>query len=63
MRDAPYIEEAEREGMPHPETMECPVCGKETSEIFHNAFLEIVGCPRCVRKTTVDKWRRVDEDE
>lgn len=63
MRDAPYIEKAEREGIPHPATIECPVCGRETSEILYNVVLEIVGCPGCIRKTSVDEWREVDEDK
>lgn len=53
--NAPYITDAERHGMPHPETMECPRCGTKTDEIY--AFCrEILGCPHCVQLVDVDTW-------
>lgn len=57
MRDAPHIEEAEREGMPHPAKISCPVCRIETDELFVMGYdhSEVVGCPSCLRRISVDE--------
>ena len=58
MRDAPYIEAAEREGMPHPTKIRCPICHIETDELLVMGYdhTEVVGCPSCLRRIGVDEF-------
>lgn len=61
MRDAPYIEKAEREGMPHPGQMNCPSCGRLVTDVMVNTVLEVVGCKYCVKEISVDEWEGGDD--
>lgn len=47
--DAPYIREAEIDGMPDVPPVLCPCCGEEV-EFFYveKATGDIIGCDRCV---------------
>lgn len=59
MRDAPYIEKAEQEGMPHPAVMECPVCHRKAQYdliVLASDHSEIVGCTNCLRRVSVDEY-------
>lgn len=58
MMDAPYIVDAEKNGIPHPATMECPNCGQECKTLFVNKVdLTVFGCDKCIREMSVDEWR------
>ena len=55
--DAPWIREAEQYGMPGPEEIECPCCGKLTKKIYTEASdLEPIGCDHCVKEREVWEW-------
>lgn len=54
--DAPWIREAETNGMPDAETVYCPVCGAEDPEDFVlDDGGDVIGCDCCLRR--VDPWR------
>ena len=48
--DAPWIREAENDGMPEPETFFCPVCGAEDPEWFfvYKGDTTVLGCNECI---------------
>lgn len=52
--DAPYIQEAEMNGMPSPEPVTCPFCGKSCETIYVDKDGDSFACDRCVR--TVESW-------
>ena len=57
MRDAPYIEDAERNGMPHPEPVTCRICGAECQRVYISKLdNEPIGCNRCVLDFDADEW-------
>ena len=60
--DADYIRKAERYGMPHPETVYCPVCGERCETIYKKRPWLVLGCDRCVRRIDAQDWAvdRVD---
>ena len=55
--DAPYIREAEMFGMPSPEPVECPICGKECEEIYEDRDGYVFGCEHCVKCHDSYDWR------
>ena len=54
--DAPYIREAEMYGMPSPDPVHCPVCGKECEEIYKDKDGDVVGCEHCVQSEDAYQW-------
>jgi len=56
MLDADYIRDAERNGMPCPEPVFCPCCGKECETIYM-IDCEPVGCERCIKTVSSDDWK------
>ena len=54
--DAPWIRDAEINGVGYEETVYCPVCGQEDPEELYvdKKNLEIVGCSDCLK--CVDAW-------
>ena len=60
--DAPWIREAEMNGMPPydygPEPV-CPICGRECETIYFNKDGEPFACDCCVK--TKDAWEYQDE--
>lgn len=51
MRDdvqAPYITEAERDGLPEVPAIRCPVCGAECEEYAFDRRGVLVGCDVCI---------------
>ena len=54
--DAPYIQEAERYGIPSPDPVCCPVCGKECERIFQDKDGDVFGCDMCVKSIDAYYW-------
>lgn len=55
--DAPWIRDAELNGLPEDPEVECPVCGSKTcDQIFLDKFGEAVGCEYCLKALTVWDW-------
>ena len=52
--DAPWIRDAEMNGMPSDETPVCPVCGAETDTYYLDEYGDVIGCDCCIR--AVDAW-------
>lgn len=46
--DAPWIRDAEQNGMPEPDSYVCPICGAENPERFFLQSEDIVGCSDCI---------------
>ncbi len=45
--DAPWIRDAEMNGVPEDAPVHCPVCGEETDSVYM-LYGEVVGCPNCI---------------
>ena len=52
--DAPWIRDAEINGMPDAEDVYCPVCGEENPEYLVEQGGDIVGCECCCKR--IDPW-------
>lgn len=54
--DAPWIRDAEINGMPEADPVYCPVCGEEDPEMFYcdKTGVDVIGCSCCV--TLWDPW-------
>ena len=48
--DAPWIRDAEINGMPDGDDVYCPVCGAENPETIYLQGGEILGCDECVKR-------------
>ena len=55
--DAPWIRDAEDNGIDDEEPVTCPVCGKDCNDIYiDNDFGIVVGCDKCIRKYDAAEW-------
>ena len=55
--DAPWIRDAEINGMPAEETFYCPVCGAENPEDFIlDDYDQVIGCDCCAKKRDAYEW-------
>lgn len=54
--DAPWIRDAEINGMPEPEEFECPVCGATNPDSFYVDGATIIGCSECVACKDAYEW-------
>ena len=45
--DAPWIREAENDGMPPFDPPVCPICGEECETIYADMTGDVFGCDRC----------------
>ena len=56
--DAPWIRDAEINGMPEPEDFTCPICGSENPEDFYfDTNGDLVGCSDCITmRDAYDYW-------
>lgn len=54
--DAPWIQDAELNGVGYEESVYCPVCGQEDPEELYidKNTSEVVGCSDCLK--SVDAW-------
>ena len=54
--DAPWIREAERDGMPDAPDPTCPVCGRECEAIYSDFCGDAVGCNECLLRWEPGDW-------
>ena len=54
--DAPWIRDAEMNGLPADDPVECPVCGRECEEFFLDEGDDIIGCDKCIRSVDAFDW-------
>jgi hypothetical protein len=54
--DAPWIRDAELNGIPEAEDFFCPVCGAENPEKFYVVDGEVIGCESCVNTQDAYDW-------
>lgn len=57
--DAPWIRDAEINGMPEGDDVYCPVCNEENPEYFYVQDGDVIGCSECVEQ--VDPWEWADD--
>lgn len=57
--DAPWIREAERDGYPADDPVECPECGEECDTVYIDPSGYCIGCNRCLRAK--DAWEWIEE--
>lgn len=60
LSDAPWIRDAEINGMPKSKHPRCPICGSEESDYFYVSSGEVVGCECCIDKVEVWDLEEVD---
>lgn len=61
--DAPWIRDAEINGMPEGDDVYCPVCGEENPETFYVQEGDVVGCDCCCKKIDPWDWMQGKRDE
>ena len=64
--DAPWIREAERDGMsPYDDDPEpiCPVCGRRCETIYTDIFHDPVGCDECLTLWEPEEWWSENREE
>lgn len=61
--DAPYIREAEQCGMPHPDEVICPFCGKRCEMIYIDHEGNAFACDRCVKHVDASWWDQMNREE
>lgn len=54
--DAPWIREAEMNGAPSPEPVECPICGAECETIYRDRYGTVFGCDICIEEQDAGEW-------
>lgn len=60
--DAPWVRDAELNGMPFTPQPGCPVCGwDEPEEFYINEYHEIIGCDHCVKAVEAYDYRTEEE--
>lgn len=64
--DAPWIRDAELNGVPDDDPVKCPICGEECDTIFEDRYGNLFGCDQCIRKRDAweyqEEWRKEQED-
>lgn len=54
--DAPWIRDAEINGMPEDRTIYCPMCGAESPDQFIIQEGEVIGCECCTKRVSAYGW-------
>lgn len=54
--DAPWIRDTENNGIPSPDPIMCPVCGKECEIIYTDLNHDAVGCNECLTLWEPYEW-------
>ena len=58
--DAPWIREAENDGMPpYEDGPVCPCCGEECETVYGNQYGDVFACNRCLMEQ--DAWEWMEE--
>ena len=58
--DAPWIRDAETNGMPDTPDVYCPVCNEENPEYFFVSDGDVIGCSQCVER--IDPWDWIEKN-
>ena len=62
--DAPYIRDAELNGIDATDAVHCPVCGEECETIYLDRDGDAFGCDECVtRQEAYEWWLEKGDDE
>lgn len=61
--DAPWIRDAETNGMPEVDPVHCPICGAETEIIYVDQMGDVVGCEWCIASKDAYDWRDEHADD
>ena len=64
--DAPWIQEAEMEGLPASDPVICPECGQECETIYIDRLGKhdtVFGCDKCLRGIDAWDWKSMQPDE
>ncbi len=59
--DAPWIREAEMNGMPPCETVKCPCCEEECETIYADQYGNVFACNKCLQ--SADAWEWLEEEK
>ena len=55
--DAPYIQEAQQEGIHSPDPVKCPICNKRAELIYLSPSGYCVeGCDKCIKRVDAYEW-------
>lgn len=54
--DAPWIRDAELNGMPEGDEVNCPICGRRCEDIYLDLNNDPVGCDCCIRIKDAFDW-------
>lgn len=62
--DAPWIRDAETNGIPFVPQPGCPVCGCEHPETYYlSGYHEIIGCDRCIKAVEACDYTDQEEED
>ena len=62
--DAPWIRDAELNGVPEDPPVICPVCGAECEEIYETReYGEVLGCDQCILIRNAYDWKAQMEED
>ena len=59
--DAPWIRDAELNGVPEDPPVKCPICGEECETIYEDKNGEVFGCDKCTKHRDAYDWK-ADQD-
>lgn len=54
--DAPWIRDAELNGMPAIEDFKCPICGAITPDELYIDGSSVIGCCECIKRVDAYEW-------
>ena len=59
--DAPWIRDAEQNGIESPDPVKCPVCYEECERIYYykNNEHDALGCENCIDWLSSDDWKEM----
>lgn len=61
--DAPWIRDAEINGVGEPEEVHCPICGEECETIYADQNGEVFGCENCIMQQDAWEWAEEKREE
>ena len=61
--DDPRIRDAEMNGLPGNDPIECPVCGQECEWIYTDLYGDPFGCDKCCMRWMADAWVAEQEED
>jgi len=61
--DAPWIRDAEINGVPDAPAPICPVCGDEAEEFYLDRDGDVIGCDRCIRLIEAYYYEQAHNEE